>query len=173
MRVNRDIPSTVISDGVMSTNLRQLVDGKNKVCRCIRCREPMNRKINFKAVKLKKFYYDSSGGKEVFISIEDIKNDILLGFCRLRKPYKPFRPEITDKSSGVRELHVYGMAAALNKRGLIQHKGYGKRLMKEAEKIAKMEWGCNKMIVISSIGVKEYYRKLGYKNDGVYMSKKL
>src|SRR3989338_4351467 len=111
MRINRDIPSTVIKDGVMNTNLRQIVENKiikkGIKCRCIRCREPMGKEIDYNHVELKKFYYDSSGGKEVFISIEDTKKDILLGFCRLRKPYKPFRPEITSDSAGVRELHVY------------------------------------------------------------------
>ena len=177
MRVNRDIPSTVITDGVMKTNLRQIVETKvkekNIQCKCIRCREPRNRKINHKNIKIKKTYYDSSGGKEVFISIEDTKNNILIGFCRLRKPYKPFRKEITFDSCGIRELHVYGQSTALGEKGLVQHKGYGKKLMKEAENISKKEWGCKKLLVISGIGVKEYYRKLGYSKDGPYMSKKL
>lgn len=177
MRINRDIPSTVISDGVMNTNLRQIVEKKvkekNIKCRCIRCREPMAKNINSKSIETKKIYYDSSNGKEVFISIEDTSNDILLGFCRLRKPYRPFRTEITPGSAGIRELHVYGQATALGEEGLIQHKGFGKRLMEEAEKIAKEEWNCNNILVISAIGTREYYSKLGYKKDGVYMSKEI
>ena len=177
MRINRDIPSTVIKDGVMNTNLRQIVENKiikkGIKCRCIRCREPMGKEIDYNHVELKKFYYDSSGGKEVFISIEDTKKDILLGFCRLRKPYKPFRPEITSDSAGVRELHVYGQAIPLGEKGLVQHKGYGKKLMEEAERIAKEEWKCHKILVISGIGVREYYRKLGYEKDGPYVSKKI
>ncbi len=177
MRINRDIPSTVIHDGVMNTNLRQIVEKKvlekEIKCRCIRCREPMGKKANYRSIEIKKYYYESSSGKEVFISIEDLKNDILLGFCRLRKPYNPFRPEITAKSAGVRELHVYGQATPLAEEGPVQHKGYGKMLMQEAEKIAKEEWECNKILVISGIGVREYYKKLNYKKDGVYMSKDL
>ena len=173
MRVNRDIPNTVIEDGVTNTNLRQIVDKINNKCRCIRCREPMNKEVDYNSVKLKKYYYDSSSGKEVFISIEDTKNDILIGFCRLRKPYKPFRPEITKDSAGIRELHVYGQATPIGEEGLTQHRGYGKQLMKEAEKIAKEEWSCEKLLVISGIGVREYYKKLNYKKDGPYMSKKL
>ncbi|MBI2148347.1 tRNA uridine(34) 5-carboxymethylaminomethyl modification radical SAM/GNAT enzyme Elp3 [Candidatus Woesearchaeota archaeon] len=177
MRINRDIPSTVIKDGVMNTNLRQIVDKKvsdsGRKCRCIRCREPMGREVDYNSIEIKKYYYNSSGGKEVFISIEDVNKDILLGFCRLRKPCKPFRKEITESSCGVRELHVYGSSTALDKEGVVQHKGYGKKLMEEAEKIAKEEWSCGKILVISGIGVKEYYRKLGYSKDGVYISKNL
>ncbi len=175
MRINRDIPNTVISDGVMNTNLRQFVENKVKKkgirCRCIRCREPMGKKVNYDSIEIKKVYYDSSGGKEVFISIEDTKNDILLGFCRLRKPYKPFRTEITPASAGIRELHIYGQATPLGEEGSVQHRGFGKRLLEEAEKIAKEKWKCNKLLVISGIGVKEYYKKSGYVKDGVYMSK--
>ncbi len=177
MRVNRDIPTKVTEAGVDKTNLRQYVDielkNKNIICKCIRCREPKNRKISYKDIEIKKQFYDSSNGKEVFISIEDTKNDILLGFCRLRKPYKTFRKEITKYSCGIRELHVYGKAVAIGSEGIVQHKGYGKLLMKEAEKIAKNKFKCKKILVISGIGVKEYYKKLGYKKDGVYMSKRL
>ncbi len=177
MRINRDIPNTVIEDGVTNTNLRQFIDKKlvkNKVkCKCIRCREPMNKEIDYNSIKIKEFYYDSSGGKEVFISIEDTKNDILIGFCRLRKPYKSFRPEITSTTSGIRELHVYGLATPIGEEGLTQHKGYGKRLLERAEEIARNKFNCDKLLIISGIGVREYYRKLGYMKEGVYMSKKL
>ena len=177
MRINRDIPNTVIHEGIENTNLRQFVENKVKEkgikCKCIRCREPMGRKVDYDALKIKKYNYDSSGGKEVFISLEDTKNNILLGFCRLRKPYKPFRPEITSTSAGIRELHVYGQATPIGEEGPVQHRGFGKKLMEEAEKIAKEEWDCNKLLVISGIGVKEYYKKLGYNKDGVYMGKRL
>ncbi|HIH26369.1 tRNA uridine(34) 5-carboxymethylaminomethyl modification radical SAM/GNAT enzyme Elp3 [Candidatus Woesearchaeota archaeon] len=176
-RVNRDIPTKVTEAGIGHTNLRQFIDKelikKNIKCKCIRCREPMGKEVDYDSVEIKKQYYDSSNGKEVFISIIDSKNDILLGFCRLRKPYKPFRPEITSTSAGIRELHVYGQATPIGEEGIVQHRGYGKKLMEEAEKIAKEEWNCDKMLVISGIGVKEYYKKLGYSKDSVYMSKKL
>ena len=97
----------------------------------------------------------------------------MLGFVRLRIPYKPFRPEITKDSAGIRELHVYGTATALDKEGEVQHKGLGKKLLLEAENIAKEKYNIKKLLVISGIGVREYYRNLGYKNDGVYVSKNL
>ena len=177
MRIQRDIPTKVTSAGVNRTNLRQYVDEqvkkKNIVCNCIRCREPRNKEIDFDNIQIKHEEYEASKGREIFISAEDIKNDILLGFVRLRIPYKPFRPEITKDSAGIRELHVYGQATALDKEGKVQHKGLGKKLMLEAEKIAKEKYNIKKLLVISGIGVREYYRSLGYKNDGIYVSKLL
>jgi elongator complex protein 3 len=175
MRVQRDIPTTMITAGVDRTNLRQYVmqilKKKKLTCKCIRCREPKGRKVDFSKVEIKRLDYSASKGKEVFISAE--YNDMLLGFCRLRIPYKPFRPEITKKSAGIRELHVYGVAVPVGERGSsVQHRGLGRKLMLEAEKIAKKEFGCDKILVISGIGAREYYKKLGYKKDGVYMSKK-
>ena len=73
----------------------------------------------------------------------------------------------------VRELHVYGQALNLGKGGEeSQHRGLGKLLMKKAEEITK-EKGFNKLRVISGVGVREYYRKLGYELEGAYMVKEL
>jgi elongator complex protein 3 len=174
-RIQRDIPTKYTTAGVNLTNFRQyihnLMEKRNLKCDCIRCREPRNRKVEWNKIKLKRFNYLASKGKEIFLSYEDTKNNILLGFLRLRIPYKPFRPEITKNSAGIRELHVYGTLASLKEKGTIQHKGLGKKLMSEAEKIAREEFDINKLLVISGIGVKEYYKKLGYKKDGIYMSK--
>ncbi|MBN2454362.1 tRNA uridine(34) 5-carboxymethylaminomethyl modification radical SAM/GNAT enzyme Elp3 [Candidatus Woesearchaeota archaeon] len=172
MRVQRDIPTKVIAAGVDRTNLRQYVDKimkeKNIQCRCIRCREP--KQMNFADFKLKTTSYESSGGEEFFIAAES--NDKLLGFCRLRIPYKPFMPQITKKSAGIRELHVYGRAASISKRGEIQHRGIGKALMAKAEGIAR-ENKRGKMLIISGIGARQYYRRLGYRLEGPYMARKL
>jgi len=177
MRVQRDIPTKVTAAGVDKTNLRQYLNEEMKrrgiKCRCIRCREPRGKEISWAHVKLKRLDYEASCGKEVFLSFEDVKNDLLLGFLRLRKPFKPFRKEISSKTAGVRELHVYGAATALGEEGQVQHRGLGKQLMQEAERIAAEEWDCRKILVISGVGVREYYRKLGYKNEGVYVSKTL
>ena len=45
--------------------------------------------------------------------------------------------------------------------------------MAKAEKIVKTEINFKKIAVISGIGVREYYRKLGYKLENEYMVKKL
>ncbi|MAG15524.1 tRNA uridine(34) 5-carboxymethylaminomethyl modification radical SAM/GNAT enzyme Elp3 [Candidatus Woesearchaeota archaeon] len=178
MRVNRDIPTYVTSAGIDKTNLRQYVkelqEKKNIVCNCIRCRE-VGRNKTFENVEITIDEFEASNGKEFFIEAEDVKNNVLLGFCRLRFPSQQLRKEITDNTAMIRELHVYASSVAvgnLPKEKQVQHRGYGKKLMMKAEEIAK-EHGKDKMLVISGIGAKEYYKKLGYDYDGVYMGKKL
>lgn len=176
MRIQRDIPS-FIPENKQITNLRQyvheLMEERKIRCNCIRCREPKNNIIDFENIKILKHEYSASNGTEIFLSAEDVKNDLLLGFLRLRIPYKPLRKEITKNSAGVRELHVYGPLTQLGKKGVIQHQGLGKKLISEAEKIAKEDYDIKKLLVMSGIGARNYYKKVGYKQDGVYMSKML
>ncbi|HLC37143.1 MAG TPA: tRNA uridine(34) 5-carboxymethylaminomethyl modification radical SAM/GNAT enzyme Elp3 [archaeon] len=189
MRIQRDIPTNLAEAGVNRNNLRQYVEQackeKGIKCRCIRCRETGISKLK-KSIKsinsnesefiLEKEVYDSSKGKEIFLSFEDKKNELLAGFLRLRIPFKGFRKEITDRSAGIRELHVYGEAVPLGEKEIQseQHKGYGLKLIEEAEKIASENYDAKKLLVISGIGAREYYKtKAGYIKDGPYMSKKL
>ena len=51
--------------------------------------------------------------------------------------------------------------------------GYGTLLMEEAERIAKREHRSHKLAVISGVGTRHYYRKLGYHLEGHYMVKSL
>ncbi len=177
MRIQRDIPTFQTEAGVDRTNLRQIVDQlckKKKIrCRCIRCRE-VGRAKKVGDVEITVEEYDASGGKEFFISAEDRKNDVIIGFTRLRFPGKQLRKEITEKSALLRELHVYGMTAAVGEKTerRSQHKGYGTKLVKKAEEIAKNH-GYNKLIIISGIGVRGYYKKLGYEREGPYMVKNI
>jgi len=164
------------------TNLRQVVDRickERKIkCRCIRCRElghvynkygilPGNISIN--TIK-----YDASNGKEFFIEAEDANKDILVGFCRLRFPSQQLRKEITKDSAIIRELHIYGQALSIGAKNEIsgQHKGIGKKLLEEAEFVAK-KYKKKKILIISGVGVREYYKKLGYKKEGPYMVKNI
>ena len=183
MRIQRDIPATLIDAGVKKSNLGELVYNKLQEkhinCQCIRCREVGHKKRlgitpDIDHIKLLKTEYESVGGQEIFLSIEDTKNDILIGFTRLRIPSDNIhREEITLKTGLIRELHVYGQMLPIGKKedSLWQHKGYGEQLIKEAEKIAKEEYDKKKMLIISGIGVKNYYKRLGYDVDGVYMGK--
>ena len=172
-RVQRDVPTKYWSAGVDKTNLRQHITDNFKVhCRCIRCREPKGKTVNWNKVEIKVKEYRASGGTEFFISAEDLENDLLIGFCRLRFPKEFLRPEITPASALIRELHVYGAATAIGEEGLVQHRGGGRKLMQKAEEIIGQS-GKDKMVVISGIGVKEYYQKLGYVKEGPYMVKKL
>jgi len=180
MRVQRDIPTYVTSSGVDRTNLRQYVGQlckeKGIKCRCIRCREAglNTRKISLNNIKIKTTEYKSSKGKEFFISAEDEKNDILFGYCKLRFPSQSLRKEITKESALVRELHIYSPSVALGEKSesSYQHRGFGKMLLKKAEETAKQNKR-KKILVLSGIGAKEYYSKLGYKKEGHYMSKML
>jgi elongator complex protein 3 len=179
MRVNRDIPSNIISAGIKKTNLRQLVEKKlhddNKKCNCIRCREIglySRDKVDSSKPFLKKIFYNASNGQEAFISFES--KNCLYGFLRLRKPSKPFLKQINDKTSIIRELHVYGKALDLGKKDINsqQHSGFGKLLMDEAEKVAVEKFDSNKVVIISGLGVREYYKKnFGYKIEEPFVSK--
>ncbi len=180
MRVQRDIPTTLVDAGVETTNLRQVIQETMKKkgvrCRCIRCREPRDAAVDWDCVKLQRFDYDASGGREIFLSYDDVKHDYLLGFVRLRIPGDHvYRPEIQDATAGIREIHVYGRAIPVGSEEQdVQHRGLGVQLMGEAEKIAREEFDRTKMVVIAGVGVKEWFRKkLGYADDGAYVSKRL
>jgi elongator complex protein 3 len=182
-RIQRDIPAHQIFAGVKKSNLRQLAEEKlrkkGEKCRCIRCREVghttlKGREVNEKDIELTVETYQACGGKEHFIAFEDLSNDMLIGFARLRFPASSHRPELQD-SALLRELHVYGSIVPVGKRAKQtdwQHKGYGKELLEYAEKIA-YEAGYRKLAVISGIGARNYYRKFGYFLENVYMSKVL
>lgn len=174
MRVMREIPPEFLVAGTKRIDLRKIVAEKMKKqglrCQCIRCREIgfsllKGEKID-KSLKLNKIEYYASNGKEFFIEVIN-KNDIIFGLIRLRIPNK-------SKELLVRELHVYGPAVKIGKKekGKTQHVGLGRLLMNEAEKIAKAN-NCNKIKVISGVGVREYYRSLGYKLEGPYMVKEI
>ena len=147
MRIQRDIPSTLIEAGVKKSNLGELVynrlDEEHINCQCIRCREIGHKKTT-QAYGLEDFElfnesYTACGGVENFLSIEDYNEESIAGFLRLRFPSKNhFREEISDKTALVRELHVYGnMIQIGNKNPKIgQHTGFGERLLIEAENLA-------------------------------------
>lgn len=175
MRVQRDIPTKYSEDGVDKNNLRQIVNAKMNEkdieLRDIKAREiGRDQIVGQPTVRVREMA--ASNGTGYFISIVD-EEDNLLGFVRVRTVSEPRRDEFTENSSIVRELHVYGEAQSIgDEEGNSQHRGYGKRLMREAERVAK-EAGSEKLLVISGIGVREYYRHLGYERDGPYMSKEL
>ena len=179
MRVQREISPNEIIAGPKSGNLRQIVhqnlQKKGLSCKCIRCREAgLNKKTHDNSLKLDRIDYESSGGNEIFLSYVD-KDDSIYGFLRLRRPSKQaHRKEVKD-SCVVRELHVYGKSIKIGEKEKteIQHLGLGKSLMREAEKISKEEFNAKKILVISALGTREYYQKIGYSLYGPYMKKTL
>ncbi|KAK3366244.1 putative histone acetyltransferase [Lasiosphaeria ovina] len=185
-RVQRDIPMPLVTSGVENGNLRELSLARMKdfgtTCRDVRTREvgvnEVKHKIRPNQIELVRRDYAANGGWETFLAYEDPKQDILVALLRLRKCSEKytFREELKGQpTSLVRELHVYGMAVPVHARDprKFQHQGFGTLLMEEAERIARDEHGSEKISVISGVGVRGYYRKLGYWLDGPYMSKYL
>ena len=179
-RVQRDIPMPLVTSGVDNGNLRELALSRMKdfgtTCRDVRTREvginEIKNKIRPSQVELVRRDYAANGGWETFLAYEDPKQDILIALLRLRKcsDTHTFRPELKSQATSlVRELHVYGSAVPVHARDprKFQHQGYGTLLMEEAERIARSEHGSRKISVISGIGVRSYYAKLGYTLDGV------
>ncbi|MCL5093877.1 MAG: tRNA uridine(34) 5-carboxymethylaminomethyl modification radical SAM/GNAT enzyme Elp3 [Patescibacteria group bacterium] len=174
-RLVRDIPAQTIVSGSKLSNLRQILeDDKNKndwACKCIRCREVKGEKPK-NGIKLWREDYKASGGKEVFLSFENKDRSQLYSLLRLRITNNQFLPEL-KKAVLIRELHTYGQEIPVGEKEKFssQHKGLGKKLIEEAEKIAREEFSLKKIAVISGVGVRDYYRKLGYKLAGTYMVK--
>ena len=190
-RIQRDIPMPLVSSGVEHGNIRELVLQRMSQlqlkCRDIRTREigimqvhaaQLQQKINVGQVEYVRRDYTANGGWESFLAYEDVTQDMLIGLLRLRKcsNESTYRPElISQPTSIVRELHVYGSAVPVHTRDptKYQHQGYGMLLMQQAEYIAKYEHHSKRIAVISGIGTRNYYAKLGYRLVGVYMVKDL
>jgi elongator complex protein 3 len=171
-RVLRDIPAKFITAGCKDS-LRGVVKQQMKQrgieCKCIRCREYGHRAREGREIgepRLVRMDYDAAGGKEIFLSFED-GAETLFGLLRLR---------IQEALAVIRELHIYGPEVPLSeqKEGAAQHKGLGKALLLEAERIALEEFKAPQMTILSGIGAREYYRsEFGYRLEGDYMVKEL
>jgi len=179
-RLVRDIPTSSIVAGPNISNLRQMIQNKGIKCHCIRCREirddysvkdktkprTITRSGISARVKLRRIDYDASGGKEIYL--EYVSPD-----CK--KLYSLLRLRIASAQAIIREIHTYGKLISIgvkNKKSP-QHAGLGKKLIVEAERIVKYEFSCDRISVIAGIGVRQYYRKLGYKLRDTYMVKSL
>jgi len=185
-RIQRDVPAPMISSGVKKSNLRQFITQEmqdhGKTCRCIRCREighkSLKKKINFNDLTIKSisYRYEASNGCEIFLSLEDNTLDILIGYLRLREVVVPHRYELQKEPCMIiRELKVLGRELSIGERTseALQHRGYGKELISEAERICFEEFDKKRLFVLSGVGVKQYYRVLGFIDDGIYLSKSL
>ncbi|MFC1911123.1 elongator complex protein 3 [Chloroflexota bacterium] len=171
-RLMRDIPAKFIVAGSRDLALRGTVRKKMEEaglrCSCIRCREYGHRRRDNWSIDrpyLTRLDYETTGGREVFLSYED-ENETLFGLLRLR---------VSQQKAIVRELHVFGPEVPLGERveRAVQHHGLGESLLREAEGIAREEFKADKLSVLSGVGAREYYRSLGYSPEGVYMVKEL
>lgn len=192
MRIQREIEAKDIVAGPKEGNLRQIalqrLSTEGYTCKCIRCREiGLRRKgsIDKHSAKLTRLDYTAAGGQEIFLSYETDGGLALLGFLRLRKVVGSVDSELqsyvcddnhTQVVAVVRELHVYGQMLNVGRKAnnhSWQHRGLGRLLMAEAEQIAKSEFGVDALSVMSAVGTRKYYEKLGYKQDGHYVTKLL
>lgn len=180
-RVVRDFPTTNIVAGNKKANLRQLAQQRLREqgapCRCIRCREIRRDAVRFDDLELRDHVYETDSTTEHFLSFETTDGapepDRLAGFLRLSLPDPALAhplPELAGLAM-IREVHVYGPALNLGdeNRGEAQHMGLGTRLIERAREIARAA-GYRRIAVISAVGTRDYYRRLGFEVDGLYMT---
>ncbi len=178
-RLTRDIPSpSIVTGPTKISNMRQILEKLSKEqswrCKCIRCREVKENYDAKENLYLYKQEYEASGGKEIFLSYENKDRTRLYSLLRLRAPSVDTSIPALKSSTIVRELHTYGQLHPFKSTAVSpQHKGLGKKLIKEAEKITASEFHLKKIGIISGVGVRGYYRGLGYKLENTYMTKKL
>jgi len=189
-RVLRDIPSEFIVGGLRDSLrdvVKQRMNQLGTECKCIRCREYGHRAQNGWEIgepKMTRLDYEASDGREIFLSFED-SQETLFGLLRMRIQSKPIirLGQESANSALIRELHIYGPEVPLKQHPsssgrtkAAQHKGLGKALLSEAEKIARDEFHARQMVVLSGVGAREYYRSptgRGYRLQEDYMVKSL
>jgi elongator complex protein 3 len=178
-RLIRDIPTESIIAGPNIPNLRQMIQREETYCQCIRCRE-IKEEFNEKdRILLNRIIYPASEGTEIFLQYTSPDKKKLYALLRLRIPgkreFKEHCLSVLEKCAIIREVHTYGKMTKISKRDLLspQHIGLGKKLILEAEQIAKNEYGLKKIAVISGIGVRNYYRRIGYRKKETYMIKNI
>jgi len=183
-RVLRDIPPQFITAGCKDSlreTVRQRMKQQALECKCIRCREYGHRARDGWEIgepDLVRTDYEASGGREIFLSFED-EGETIFGLLRMRiqsSPIAALRPELNGNLALIRELHIFGPEVSLRERksGAAQHRGLGKSLLREAERIARDEFQVRRMVVLSGVGAKDYYRtEFGYRSRGEYMVKEL
>ncbi|MBC8477357.1 MAG: GNAT family N-acetyltransferase, partial [Dehalococcoidia bacterium] len=178
-RVLRDIPPQFIVAGCRDSLrgvVRQRMEENGTRCRCIRCREYGHRAITGRPIgepRLVRMDYEASGGREVLLSFED-ENETLFGLLRLR--VQSGKGSATGDRATVRELHVYGPEVPLKHQdtAAAQHKGLGKALLREVERLARDEFRVPALSVLSGVGARDYYRtEFGYRLRGDYMVRSL
>ena len=177
-RMQRDIPVKFIEAGVKRSDIRNMVEERIRDEKIqtgeIRLREIANESFGQSEFSLIRRDYDAAGGKEIFLSYED-SNGKIIGFVRLRVPSDLAHRKEMASSSVIREIKVFGNVVPIGSHNeeKWQHRGMGSNLLKEAERISREEFGMERILVISGIGVREYFRNRGYSQLGPYMARKI
>ena len=179
-RVIRDIPSTYVIDGNKRTSLRQDVQAelyrRVTACRCIRCREVGGRVVQATRLQMNAQSYSTPGAAELFISF-DTPDDHLAGFLRLSLPNASAPETGLEDLAGaalIREVHVYGQSVSIGSEedGAAQHMGLGAALIEEARRLPA-ERGYRRLAVISAVGTRRYYERLGFRSGRLYQVREL
>jgi elongator complex protein 3 len=183
-RVLRDIPSEFIVGG-LKDSLRDVVKQRMRLlgteCKCIRCREYGHRVRAGREAgppRMVRTDYEASGDREVFLSFED-EDETLFGLLRMRvqsEGVTGLMQNAADNLALIRELHIFGPEVPLNEQNpaAAQHKGLGRALLAEAERIAGEEFQVRQIAVLSGTGAREYYRSgSDYSLQADYMVKNL
>ena len=178
-RVQRDIPARLIAAGVRLSNVRQeavrRLAARGERCRCLRCREVGRRAVPDPGdLESRELGYDASGGRETFLSFEDPGTDTIAGFLRLRFPSDETDGGLDDPV--IRELKVLGPELSVGESprttSVFQHRGLGRALVARAESAATAA-GFDRLAVLSAVGTREYYRRLGFGPSGPHMAKRI
>ena len=173
-RVIRDIPSHDIVVGNQHSNFREMAEAevrrRGDRLNDIRAREVRTATLDMASLRLEVIAYRSSVGDERFLQYVD-PDDRLAGFLRLTLPDPGAAPIVELEGAALfRELHVYGAVAGLRGQDApanAQHRGLGRRLTAVAQAMAA-DAGYKKLSVISAVGTRDYYRRLGFVDGALY-----
>ena len=185
-RMIRDFSSNDIKAGNKKPNLRQLVEQRaaaaGREVREIRYREVGTREVDLSELSLKVVPYETGATSERFLQWVT-PNGHIAGFLRLSLPSEQAVCALSDElgdaapvhlgEAMIREVHVYGMATRVGAAGpSAQHHGLGRQLIEHACELAH-EAGYSRINVISAVGTREYYRRLGFVDNGLYQQRRL
>jgi elongator complex protein 3 len=171
-RVVRDIPSPDIVVGNKRTNFREVAETdlrrRGVLLSDVRTREIRDESFDPRDLILRETRYGTAVGTECFLELTT-PEDRLVAFARLSLPEQRSFVSELGGNAVLRELHVYGPAAALGEasQGRPQHGGLGRRLIDAACERAAAR-GYPSLAVISSTGTRGYYRRLGFRDGALY-----
>ena len=198
-RMIRDISAPDIKAGNKKVNLRQLVeqriDSEGLATAEIRHREVSLANVAAEDLSLEVVEYETTATSERFLQWVTSQGKIA-GFlrlslphanamARLEKEYEAATLKTSDQSrtlpfplqageAMIREVHVYGRVEKLQHAGInnAQHRGLGTQLVNRACELASRA-GYQRINVISAVGTRGYYRKLGFYDNGLYQQRML
>lgn len=170
-RVIRDFSSHDVVAGTHTANLREVAERRlhaaGTAIHEIRRRELRGEAPAAGGLRLHETRFDTEVGTDWFLEWVDAE-DRLAGFLRLTLPTQVDLAEL-EGAALIREVHVYGASLPLGRRDARapQHSGLGARLIDRAARIASGA-GFERLAVISAIGTRAYYRRLGFRDGALY-----